>query len=152
MEFLMTLKNPAEKVILSGLLFPEDLLDEEEILAEFETLTYSAGALPVGKAFQHRQSYDPAYAIGKGKVEEILLLLKQTGAKTVLFLNDLTPVQQRNLEKAFQKKVVDRTALILDIFAQRARTKEGKLQVELAQLKYQLPRLSGFPPLLFLRH
>jgi GTP-binding protein HflX len=138
----MIRKNLAEKVILAGLLFPEDLLDEEEILKEFETLVYSAGAISVGKAFQHRQSYDPAYGIGKGKMEEVLLLLKQTGAKTVLFLNNLTPVQQRNLEKAFQKKVVDRTALILDIFAQRARTKEGKLQVELAQLKYQLPRLS----------
>lgn len=135
-------KKGKERVVLAGVLLPKYRLDEEETLAEFETLATSAGAVPSAKIFQHRQSFDPAFAIGKGKVEEIAALCRDKKLDTVLFLNDLSAVQQRNLEKETKRKIVDRTALILDVFAQRARTKEGKLQVELAQLRYLLPRLS----------
>lgn len=86
---------------------------------------------------------DSAFYIGKGKVSEIAILLQETAASMVIFDNELSPSQQRNLEMAFGVKVIDRTALILDIFAQRARTFEGKLQVELAQMQYHLPRIMG---------
>ena len=93
--------------------------------------------------FQTRPAPDAATLIGHGKVEEIAAAVKSSGADVVIFDHDLSPTQQRNLEKAIDAKVIDRTQLILDIFASRARTREGRLQVELAQLNYLLPRLSG---------
>ena len=93
--------------------------------------------------FQTRPAPDAATLIGHGKVEEIAAAVKSSGADVVIFDHDLSPTQQRNLEKAIDAKVIDRTQLILDIFASRARTREGRLQVELAQLNYRLPRLSG---------
>jgi GTP-binding protein HflX len=97
----------------------------------------------VGEAFQVRPNPDAATLLGRGKVEELKELALALGADLLIVDNDLTPTQQRNLEKAIEVKVIDRTQLILDIFARRARTAEGRLQVELAQLKYLLPRLSG---------
>lgn len=133
----------SERVILSGVLLSGISLDEEDDLREFETLAYSAGSVVVDKLFQHRQSFDPATALGQGKVTELAAACEKHHADAILFFNDLTPVQQRNLEKTTGRKTVDRTALILDIFAQRARTGEGKLQVELAQLQYALTHLIG---------
>jgi GTP-binding protein HflX len=93
--------------------------------------------------FQTRPAPDAATLVGRGKVEEIAAAVRSGGAEVVIFDHDLSPTQQRNLEKAIDAKVIDRTQLILDIFASRARTREGRLQVELAQLNYLLPRLSG---------
>ena len=97
----------------------------------------------MGEAFQSRPDADAATLLGQGKVQEIKELAEASQADVVIVDNDLTPTQQRNLESATGVKVIDRTQLILDIFAKRARTAEGRLQVELAQLKYLLPRLSG---------
>jgi len=118
-------------------------LDLEESLAEFRDLVSSAGALVVAEVIQRRSRPDPATLIGAGKVEEIAGVAASTEADLVLFDHDLTPTQLRNLEAALPCRVLDRTQLILDIFARHARTSEGKLQVELAQLEYMLPRLTG---------
>jgi GTP-binding protein HflX len=118
-------------------------LDAEESLAEFRELVGSAGGRVVAELLQRRAHPDPATLIGTGKVEEIAGVVASTGATLVLFDHDLTPTQLRNLEKALPCRVLDRTQLILDIFARHARTSEGKLQVELAQLEYMLPRLAG---------
>jgi GTPase len=106
-------------------------------------LAASAGAAIVERLMQTRPSPEAATLIGQGKVEELRALVASSNAHVVIFDHDLTPTQQRNLEKATGIKVIDRTQLILDIFASRARTREGRLQVELAQLSYLLPRLSG---------
>jgi len=103
----------------------------------------SCGAQIAEKVFQTRPAPDAATLVGHGKVDEIAAAVKSSGADVVIFDHDLSPTQQRNLEKAIDAKVIDRTQLILDIFASRARTREGRLQVELAQLSYLLPRLSG---------
>jgi GTP-binding protein HflX len=118
-------------------------LDAEESLAEFRELVSSAGAVVVAELMQRRSRPDPATLIGSGKVEEIAGVAASTGADLVLFDHDLTPTQLRNLEAALPCRVLDRTQLILDIFARHARTREGQLQVELAQLQYMLPRLAG---------
>jgi GTP-binding protein HflX len=118
-------------------------LDAEESLAEFRELVSSAGGVVVAEVMQRRARLDPATLIGTGKVEEIAGIAASTEADLVLFDHDLTPTQLRNLEKAFPCRVLDRTQLILDIFARHARTREGQLQVELAQLQYMLPRLTG---------
>jgi GTP-binding protein HflX len=118
-------------------------LDAEESLAEFRELVASAGAVVVAEVLQRRARPDPATLIGAGKVEEIAGVAASTEADLVLFDHDLTPTQLRNLEKELPCRVLDRTQLILDIFARHARTSEGKLQVELAQLEYMLPRLTG---------
>jgi GTP-binding protein HflX len=118
-------------------------LDAEESLAEFRELVASAGGVVVAEVMQRRARLDPATLIGTGKVEEIAGIAASTEADLVLFDHDLTPTQLRNLEKAFPCRVLDRTQLILDIFARHARTREGQLQVELAQLQYMLPRLTG---------
>jgi len=118
-------------------------LDAEESLAEFRELVSSAGGVVVAEVMQRRARLDPATLIGTGKVEEIAGIAASTEADLVLFDHDLTPTQLRNLEKAFPCRVLDRTQLILDIFARHARTREGQLQVELAQLQYMLPRLAG---------
>lgn len=115
----------------------------EESLEEFRELVTSAGAEVVAEVVQRRPRADPATLIGSGKVEEIAGVAASSGASLILFDHDLTPTQQRNLESALPCRVVDRTQLILDIFARHARTREGQLQVELAQLEYLLPRLAG---------
>jgi GTP-binding protein HflX len=112
-------------------------------MAELALLADSAGAAVLGTVMQEKKRRDPATLIGKGKVEEVTRLAEQSGADVVIFDEDLSPAQQRNLEEALGRKTLDRTQLILDIFSRRARTREGRLQVELAQLEYMLPRLAG---------
>jgi GTP-binding protein HflX len=114
-----------------------------ESLEELATLAESAGAVVAGRFTQARPALDAATLLGSGKVTELKALVDADAIDTVIFDHELTPTQLRNLEKQLQVKVVDRTQLILDIFASRARTSEGQLQVELAQLSYLLPRLSG---------
>jgi GTP-binding protein HflX len=118
-------------------------LDWDASLAEFEELAQSAGAEVAATLIQRRPRPDPATLVGHGKLEEIEGVVASTGADLVLFDHDLTPSQLRNLEAELPCRVIDRTQLILDIFARHARTREGQLQVELAQLEYQLPRLAG---------
>ncbi len=118
-------------------------LSSEESLEELKELAATAGATVVESLVQHRDKPVAATLIGPGKVEEVRTRAAASGAHVVIFDSDLTPTQQRNLERQIDTKVIDRTQLILDIFASRARTKEGRLQVELAQLTYMLPRLSG---------
>ena len=117
--------------------------DAEESLAELSALAESAGALVVDRMLQTRPSIDAATLVGSGKVGELEQRIESEGIDTVIFDRELSPTQLRNLERRIQAKVIDRTQLILDIFARRARTSEGQLQVELAQLNYLLPRLSG---------
>jgi GTPase len=117
--------------------------DAEESLAELRTLAESAGAKVVGEILQRRDRPDPATLIGAGKLEEIAGAAASVNADLLLFDHDLTASQQRNIEKIVHRRVIDRTQLILDIFARHARTREGQLQVELAQLQYLLPRLAG---------
>ena len=118
-------------------------LDAEESLVEFRELVSSAGGEVVAEIMQRRARPDPATLIGSGKVEEIAGIAASVEANLVLFDHDLTPTQLRNLEAQLPCRVLDRTQLILDIFARHARTSEGQLQVELAQLEYLLPRLTG---------
>ncbi|MFQ5880780.1 MAG: GTPase HflX [Dehalococcoidia bacterium] len=117
--------------------------NSQSSLEELTLLADTAGALVVGRTVQRLESPSPAHYIGKGKLEEVVALRQQLGYTVVIFDDELTPSQQRNLENALKVKVLDRTALILDIFAQHASTKEGRLQVELAQCQYLLPRLAG---------
>ena len=117
--------------------------DQAASLEEFRELVTSAGAEIAAEVVQRRPKADPATLIGSGKVEELEGIAASTNADVVLFDHDLTPTQLRNLEGALPCRVVDRTQLILDIFARHARTREGQLQVELAQLEYMLPRLTG---------
>ena len=121
---------------------PRDL-DFDASLAEFEELARSAGAEIAATLVQRRARPDAATLVGQGKLEEIEGVAASTDADVVLFDHDLTPSQLRNLEAKLPCRVIDRTQLILDIFARHARTREGQLQVELAQLEYQLPRLAG---------
>ncbi len=118
-------------------------LDAEESLAEFRELVVSAGGVVAAELMQRRPRPDPATLVGAGKVEEIAGVAASAEADLVLFDHDLSPTQLRNLESALPCRVLDRTQLILDIFARHARTREGQLQVELAQLQYLLPRLAG---------
>ena len=118
-------------------------MDFDASLAEFEELARSAGAEVAATLIQRRPRPDPATLVGQGKLEEIEGVVASTNADLVLFDHDLTPSQLRNLEAKLPCRVIDRTQLILDIFARHARTREGQLQVELAQLEYQLPRLAG---------
>jgi GTP-binding protein HflX len=117
--------------------------DEDAHFAEFRELVLSAGAGVAGEAVQHRPKADPATLIGSGKVEELSAVAHSTQSDVAIFDHDLSPTQLRNLEEALPCRVIDRTQLILDIFARHARTREGQLQVELAQLEYMLPRLTG---------
>jgi len=117
--------------------------DAEESLSELRTLAESAGAEVVGEILQHRDRPDPATLVGGGKLEEIAGAAASVDADVLLFDHDLSPSQQRNIEKIIDRRVIDRTQLILDIFARHARTREGQLQVELAQLHYMMPRLAG---------
>jgi GTP-binding protein HflX len=115
----------------------------EESLAEFRELVASAGAEIAGEFVQHRDRPDPATLIGKGKLQEIAGAVASVDADLVLIDHELSPSQRRNIEKEVDARVIDRTQLILDIFARHARSREGQLQVELAQLNYMLPRLAG---------
>ena len=115
----------------------------EASVGELSQLAESAGATVVGTLIQERGRKDPATLIGRGKVEEVARLSEDEDADVIVFDDELSPAQQRNLEDRVERKTVDRTQLILDIFARRARTREGRLQVELAQLDYLLPRLAG---------
>jgi GTP-binding protein HflX len=115
----------------------------EESLHELRELAIGAGAEIAGEFLQRRDRPDPATLIGSGKLEELAAAAKMAAAELIIFDHELTPSQQRNLERAFGCRVIDRTQLILDIFARHARTREGQLQVELAQLEYLLPRLAG---------
>ncbi len=127
-----------------GVQLPTQSREEaQESLEELANLSYSAGAHAVAIVSQDLKRIDPATFLGSGKVEEIKIVATEKECDLILFDEDLTATQHRNLEEALEFKVVDRTGLILDIFAQRARTKEGKLQVELAQYLYLLPRLVG---------
>jgi GTPase len=124
---------------------PEDSPDftSEDSLDELRTLATSAGAEIAGEFTQRKDRPDPATLIGKGKLEEIAGAAASVSADVILFDHDLSPSQQRNIERVVNTRVIDRTQLILDIFARHARTREGQLQVELAQLEYMLPRLAG---------
>ena len=119
------------------------LREEDSHLAEFRELVISAGASVAAEVEQHRAKADPATLVGSGKVEEISAVAASTQADVAIVDHDLSPTQLRNLENALPCRVIDRTQLILDIFARHARTREGQLQVELAQLEYMLPRLTG---------
>jgi GTPase len=116
---------------------------ERESLAELAELARSAGAEVAGTIFQMREALDPATVIGRGKLEELETEARLRQAPLVIFDRNLRPVEQRNIERATHCRVIDRTQLILDIFARHARSREGQLQVELAQLNYLLPRLAG---------
>src|SRR5947207_6118489 len=116
---------------------------ERESLAELVELARSAGAAIAGTVFQLRDKADPATLVGRGKLDEILAEANAKDAPLIIFDSDLSPVQQRNIEEHTHRRVIDRTQLILDIFARHARSREGQLQVELAQLNYMLPRLTG---------
>jgi GTP-binding protein HflX len=115
----------------------------DPVLAELRELSRTAGVEPVAELVQHRERPDPRTYVGKGKLEELKEAFKRSGAESLIVDDELSPVQQRQLEDALQARVVDRTQLILDIFAQHAVSAEGKLQVELAQLEYNLPRMRG---------
>lgn len=131
-----------ENVILAGVTLKTTPYDTSS-LEELKRLAHTAGGTVV-HTFQIRvQAFNSATLIGSGKMEEIAETVRLTNAQTVIFDDEISPAQQKNLEEVIPAKVIDRTRLILDIFAQRARTQEGKLQVELAQLKYLLPRLGG---------
>jgi GTP-binding protein HflX len=133
-----------ERAALVGLLSgPARQFDPEHALDELAGLAAAAGATVVLRVLQERAKPDPATFLGSGKVASLGTACDETKADVVIFDNELTPAQLRNLEQALDRKVLDRTQLILDIFARRARTREGKLQVELAQLKYLMPRLVG---------
>ena len=131
-----------EKVILVGI-SEQDGDDAEDSLAELAELVKTAGAVVVGTLIQKRESIHPGTYVGTGKVDEIAQLLAVTGATGIVCDDELSPAQMKNLEAILATKVMDRTLIILDIFAARATTSEGKIQVELAQLKYRLSRLSG---------
>ena len=133
-----------ERAVIAALRRPRQSRAEvEESLDELEGLAAAAGATVVHRVTQEREAANPALYFGRGKIDEIAQAARATGANLLISDDGLTPVQERNISRALGIKVIDRTALILDIFAQRARTSEGKLQVELAQLTYLLPRLVG---------
>ena len=142
---MFEIKQPSqERALLIALKTPKiSDVDLNLSLEELKLLAKTAKAKVVHAVIQKRKAPDPSTFIGKGKAEELANLASELNIDVVIFDNNLTPAQTKNLEKIFGIKIIDRTQLILDIFAQRARTKEGKLQVELAQLQYLLPRLVG---------
>lgn len=131
-----------EKVILVGVSL-QDEREAEESLEELQELADTAGAVTVGRLLQNRESIHPGTYIGSGKIAELREMIEDTGATGIICDDELSPAQLRNLEQELESKVMDRTLLILDIFAARANTSEGKIQVELAQLQYRLARLVG---------
>jgi GTP-binding protein HflX len=133
-----------EKIVLVGVVsWPRTVEEVEASLDELSLLIDTAGADEVGRIVQRRESPDPATYIGRGKATELRQISEEADADTVVFDDDLTPAQQRNLEGILGRTAIDRTAVILDIFAQNATTEEGRSQVELALLQYRLPRLRG---------
>jgi len=133
-----------EKIVLVGVTIPPARQEETEAsLDELALLIDTAGADVVETVIQRRDKPDPATYVGKGKAEELHQISLEVDSDTVVFDDELTPAQQRNLEKILGRTAIDRTAVILDIFAQNARSAEGRAQVELAQLRYRLPRLRG---------
>lgn len=133
-----------EKVLIVGVVLPKDDIEIEESLDELEELVKAAGGIIEARIVQKRDRLNAAFYIGKGKAQEIQEFCDKLEIDTVVFNNELSGAQLRNLEEIIDRKIIDRTTLILDIFALRAESKEGKLQVKLAQLKYRLPRLIGF--------
>ena len=142
MAELIEIKEEQERFILVGVAV-SDQDDTQESLNELKELADTAGALAVGQIIQNRESVHPGTYIGKGKIDEVKELALETDATGIVCDDELSPAQLKNLEDALQLKVLDRTILILDIFAGRASTKEGKIQVELAQLRYRSTRLIG---------
>lgn len=142
MPELYEIKEEIERVILVAVAM-NDGDDTAESLDELEELVKTAGAITVGKVIQNRESMHPGTYIGKGKIGEVAELMQSLDATGIICDDELSPAQLKNLEDALQAKVMDRTMIILDIFAQRASTREGKIQVELAQLKYRSTRLIG---------
>jgi GTP-binding protein HflX len=137
-------RSVRERIVLVGVTFPHSTLaDTEAALDELALLVDTAGADVMERIIQRRSTPDPATYLGRGKAEELLAVCLAVDADTVVFDDDLSPAQQRNLEKILGRTAIDRTAVILDIFAQNARTPEGRAQVELALLRYRLPRLRG---------
>ncbi|BAL82556.1 putative GTP-binding protein [Selenomonas ruminantium subsp. lactilytica TAM6421] len=136
-------EDEVERAILAGVERPGSSWPIEESMAELERLADTAGAKVVATFTQRKEKPDAAFFLGKGKVNELAMEIQNLEATLLILDDELTPSQQHNLERMLGVKVIDRTALILDIFAQRANSREGKLQVELAQLRYNLPRLSG---------
>lgn len=145
---MIELEQEIEKVILVGVAqsgSSQDMLtDINESMDELAELCKTAGAVPIGRVIQNREAPHAGTYIGKGKIEEVRALLEETGAHGIITDDELSPAQMKNLEDALDTKVCDRTLLILDIFAKHASTREGKLQVELAQLRYRSTRLTGF--------
>jgi len=142
---IKTTRKRSERVFLVGAEFKSrNSVDPRDSLSELGELAASAGGEVIGDGLQKLESPSPATFIGKGKAEEFAAFSRRNKVDTVIFDDELSPAQSRNLEKIFNCKILDRTALILDIFAQRARTREGKLQIELAQLQHLLPRLTRF--------
>src|SRR4051812_42568397 len=133
-----------ERVVLIGVWTGGSFNDAENSLAELQALAETAGSEVLEGLVQRRDRPDPATYVGSGKAKELRDIVASTGADTVICDGELTPGQLRQLEDVVKVKVIDRTALILDIFAQHASSKEGKAQVELAQLQYMLPRLRGW--------
>lgn len=134
--------EPQEKALLVGVGQQGDLFDVEDSLLELEQLCETDGVAVIGKTYQKISTPNRSYSIGKGKLHELKAMRESMEADVVIFDVELSPTHQREVEEYLGVKVIDRTALILDIFAKRARTKEGRLQVELAQLEYRLPRLT----------
>ncbi len=142
---IKTTRKRSERVFLVGAEFKSrNSVDPRDSLSELGELAASAGGEVIGDGLQKLEAPAPATFIGKGKAEEFAAFSRRNKVDTVIFDDELSPAQSRNLEKIFNCKILDRTALILDIFAQRARTREGKLQIELAQLQHLLPRLTRF--------
>jgi GTP-binding protein HflX len=141
--YINEVNSAPESAILVGVILPRHSRWEvRDNISELRSLADTSGVMVVDELIQERQFIDPAYFIGTGKVEELSRRVKMHHLSTVIFDDDLSPAQARNLEKATGAKIVDRSALILDIFAQHARTREARTQVELAQLQYLLPRLT----------
>lgn len=140
-----SLQVMSERAILIGMEWGRNnsLWTVDDSLEELKQLADTAGATVIKKFIQKRPKPDPAFFIGRGKVQELALYAQQENIDLCIFDDELSPAQQRNIESVMGIRILDRTALILDIFAQRARTNEGKLQVELAQLQYTLPRIMG---------
>ena len=140
---VLSTQDIVEKVILVGV-WLDNGEDEESLLDELEELVKTAGGVVVGRIIQSRDQFHPATYIGKGKLDEIRILIDELDATGIVCDDELSPAQLKNLEDELNTKVMDRTMVILDIFAARANTSEGKIQVEMAQLKYRMTRLSGF--------
>lgn len=137
-----TVKKEECRAVLAGLDLGRGNI--EHSMEELEGLAEAAGAEVIGIMVQKADRVNPATFMGKGKIEELALMCENTGTDTIIFNNELSGMQMRNLEDMTGMKIVDRTVLVLDIFASRATSREGRLQVELAQLKYRMPRLMGF--------